>query len=72
MTFVFTGELSSMPRSRAKNLAESRGARVAPAITRQVTHVVAGDAAGSKLKKARELGLAVIDEEAFLKLVQPL
>jgi len=72
MTFVFTGELQSMPRPRAKSLVQARGAKVAPSISRGVTHVVAGPGAGSKLKKARDLGLTVLDEEAFLALLRPI
>ncbi|HET6372128.1 MAG TPA: NAD-dependent DNA ligase LigA, partial [Candidatus Polarisedimenticolia bacterium] len=67
MVMVFTGELESMPRSDAKELAESLGARVAGAVTKKVTHVVAGAAAGSKLDKARQLGVEILDEEEFLK-----
>lgn len=69
MVFVFTGEMASMPRSRAKALVEARGGRTAGAISRQVTHVVAGAAAGSKLKKARDLGLSILEEAEFVRLV---
>jgi DNA ligase (NAD+) len=71
MVLVFTGELASMPRARAKALAEGRGARTAASISGHVTHLVAGEGSGSKLKKAREMGLTILDEEAFLKLVRP-
>ncbi|HET9480749.1 MAG TPA: NAD-dependent DNA ligase LigA [Candidatus Polarisedimenticolia bacterium] len=69
MVLVFTGELESMARSEAKRLAESLGAVVAGTVSRKVTHVVAGSAAGSKLEKARALKRAILDEEAFLALV---
>jgi DNA ligase (NAD+) len=69
MVFVFTGELGTMTRGRARELAEARGAKVADAVSRKVTHVVAGEGAGSKLKKARELKLEILDEAAFLDLV---
>ena len=66
---VFTGGLETMPRPDAQRLAERHGARVAGTISRKVTLVVAGPGAGSKLDDARRLGLKVIDERAFLKLV---
>ena len=66
--FVFTGELESMTRSRAKELAMALGARVDPSVTKKVTHVVAGEGAGTKLKKARSLKLTIIDETRFLEL----
>jgi len=68
MVLVFTGELESMPRSEAKKLAESRGAVVAASITRKVTHVVAGPGAGSKIDKARQMKLAILDEDQFLRM----
>jgi len=69
VTFLFTGELASMPRSRARALAEAAGARVAGAMSRRVTHVVAGAGSGSKLQKAREMGLSVLEEDEFLRMV---
>jgi DNA ligase (NAD+) len=68
-TVVFTGGLETMPRPDAQRLAERHGARVAGSISKKVTLVVAGPGAGSKLEDARRLGLKVIDERAFLKLV---
>jgi len=69
MVFVFTGEMAAMPRSRAKALVEARGGRIAGSVSRQVTHVVAGEAAGSKLTKARDLGLTILEESDFVRLV---
>ncbi len=66
---VFTGSLETMPRPDAQRLAERHGARVAGSISKQVTLVVAGPGAGSKLEDARRLGIAVVDERAFLKRV---
>ncbi len=66
---VFTGGLETMPRPDAQRLAERHGARVAGSISKKVTIVVAGPGAGSKLEDARRLGLRVLDERAFLKLV---
>jgi DNA ligase (NAD+) len=66
---VFTGTLESLPRPEAQRRAEAAGARIAGGISKKVTLVVAGPGAGSKLDEARKLGLKVIDEDAFLKLV---
>ena len=68
MILVFTGELESMPRTEAKKLAESLGARVAASITKKVTHVVAGSGAGSKIEKARSMKLTILNEDQFLKM----
>jgi len=67
--FVFTGGLDSFSRDEAGRMVESLGGRVASDVTRKATHVVVGDSPGSKLAKARNLGLAVLSEEDFLKLV---
>ncbi len=68
-TFVFTGTLESMTRSRAKRLVESAGARVTSAVSGETDVVVAGPGAGAKLGKAEELGVQVLDEEGFLELL---
>jgi DNA ligase (NAD+) len=68
MSFVFTGELSSMARSEAAALARSLGARVVGTISKKVTFLVAGEGAGSKLRKAESLGVEIIDEAAFLSM----
>jgi DNA ligase (NAD+) len=68
MVIVFTGEMEAMTRTQATRLAESLGAEVAPSVTRRSTHVVAGPGAGSKLDKARKLGVEVLDEAQFLRL----
>jgi DNA ligase (NAD+) len=67
--WVLTGSLS-MPRARAKNLLESLGARVSGSVSASTTVVLAGEAAGSKLRKAESLGIRVIDEAEFLDLLQ--
>jgi DNA ligase (NAD+) len=64
---VFTGGLETMSRPEAQKKAEEVGARIASAISKKVTLVVAGPGAGSKLDEARKLKLEVIDEAAFLK-----
>ena len=64
---VFTGGLEAMSRPEAQRKAETAGARIASAIGKKVTLVVAGPGAGTKLDEARKLGIKVIDESAFLK-----
>jgi len=64
-TVVFTGTLQRMSRSEAKSRAQDLGAKVAGSVSAKTDLVVAGPGAGSKLKQATELGVAVMDEDAF-------
>jgi DNA ligase (NAD+) len=68
-TVVLTGALSSMTRDEAADRLTALGAKVSSAVSRKTTWVVAGSDAGSKLEKARALGVAVLDEAAFLRLL---
>jgi DNA ligase (NAD+) len=66
MTLVFTGALPTLSRTRAAELAVAAGAKVAGSVSRATSLVVAGEDAGSKLEKARSLGVEVVDEATFL------
>lgn len=68
--FVFTGTLTRFSRDYARKLVEDQGGNVVGSVSRKTDYVVAGDEAGSKLAKARELGIAVLGEQEFLDLLE--
>ena len=68
-TFVLTGTFPSLSRDQAKDLLEKAGAKVAGSVSKKTDYVVAGTDAGSKLSKAEELGITVIDEQKLLMLL---
>ena len=69
-TFVLTGTLARMSREEATAALEARGAKVTGSVSRKTSYVVAGADAGSKLDRARTLGISVLDEQAFLDLIK--
>lgn len=68
-TVVVTGTLPTLSRNDAKNLIEAHGGKAAGSVSKKTDYVLAGEAAGSKLVKAQELGITIIDEAEFLQLI---
>jgi len=69
-TFVLTGGMETLSRDEAKELIRNFGGSVSSSVSKKTDFVVAGKEAGSKLEKAKELGLKVLSEKEFLKLVK--
>ena len=70
MTFVLTGTLPTYTRDQAAQIIESFGGKVSGSVSKKTTMVLAGEAAGSKLTKAQDLGVRVIDEAEFNELIK--
>lgn len=70
MTFVLTGTLTQFDRKTAQGLIEERGGKAAGSVSKKTTYVVAGEAAGSKLKKAQELNIPILSEDEFAKMLE--
>jgi DNA ligase (NAD+) len=67
-TFVLTGTLPNYSRDEVKRMIEDRGGKVAGSVSKKTDYVLAGEEAGSKLDKAKELGVEVVDENTFRKM----
>jgi DNA ligase (NAD+) len=70
MTFVLTGTLPNLSREEASRLIEAAGGKVTASVSKKTSYVVAGEEAGSKLTKAQDLGIKILDEEDLLDLIQ--
>jgi DNA ligase (NAD+) len=68
-TFVITGTLASMSRDEAKDKLEQLGAKVSGSVSKKTDYVIVGESPGSKAAKAEELGITMLDEQGFLKLI---
>ena len=69
LSFVFTGTLKTIKRSEAKNYVESHGGHLSSSVSKNTDFLVAGNSSGSKLKKAQDLNIKIIDELKFLEMV---
>lgn len=70
LKFLFTGELESMPRPEAQELVKECGGEIKEAVTKDLNYLVVGENPGSKLEKARKIGVPIIQEKEFLKMVK--
>ena len=70
LTFVLTGTLPTLKREQAKEMIEKLGGKCSGSVSKKTSYVLAGEEAGSKLDKANELGITVINEEQFIKMTE--
>ena len=68
--FVFSGSLNLLNRTKAKKIVEDTGGQTTNSVTKKTTHIVVGDNAGSKLERAKELGISILSEEEFITLAR--
>jgi DNA ligase (NAD+) len=69
-SFVFTGTLPTLEREAAQEMVRKAGGEVSSSVSKNTTYLVAGESAGSKLDKARELGVTILTEDEFLKMLK--
>jgi DNA ligase (NAD+) len=69
-TIVLTGGLVGLTRDEAKRLIRERGGNPASSVSKETDYVIAGEEAGSKLKKAKELGISVLTEQEFINMLK--
>jgi DNA ligase (NAD+) len=69
-TFVLTGTLPSLSREEATKLIEELGGKVSGSVSKKTSYVLAGEDAGSKLQKAQDLGIPILDEAAFREKIE--
>jgi DNA ligase (NAD+) len=69
-SFVLTGSLVAFTREEAKRMIEEQGGTVAPGVSKNVTYVIVGEDAGSKLAKAKKLGIPTLTEKEFLSMIR--
>ena len=69
-TFVLTGSLENYTREQAKEIIENLGGNISSSVSKKTNYVLAGSEAGSKLDKAKALGVKVIDEKEFDKIIK--
>ena len=69
-TFVLTGTLENFTRDEAGDIIEKFGGKVSSTVSKKTSYVVAGEAAGSKLTKANELGIPVLSEQEFMEMIK--
>ena len=70
LTFVLTGELTGFTRKEAGDRIQALGGKVSGSVSKKTSYVVAGEAAGSKLRKAQELDIPILDEPGFLAMLE--
>ena len=69
-TFVLTGTLENYTRDEASEIIENFGGKTSSTVSKKTNYVLAGEEAGSKLTKAQQLGVTILSEEEFMKLIQ--